>query len=316
MTVQTTMVDTDTNSLENHEQQISFDAIREEPKRVFALLRNYLPTSLAVREIMRLRSLAEIGSIKLPLLDVGCGDGLFWEVAFKDAGKGKKSALKGLFGIDINSSELKLASRRFSEFGAQANLLDISSKIGDEQSFHKDQMETFHHVLCNCSIEHVTQLKESLTNIYQLIKSGGTLSLFVPAPNWSNTMQIKQLLSKISYRLGSVYGACFDGFFQHHHLYPAWVWQHLLEGIGFKNIKIQGLGSKKASMIFERRLPFALISFLFKSLFKRYPCLPGWSNWNRTRNIKDFLNEVHDGSCISDNLHGNYIVEFFITCQK
>ena len=74
-------------------------------------LMQYMPLSLAVRELMRMRGLADYGTLELPLLDVGCGDGLFWEVLTKELQSGRTQNLEGLVGIDINRASASHLSR-------------------------------------------------------------------------------------------------------------------------------------------------------------------------------------------------------------
>ena len=71
-----------------------------------ALLR-YLPMSLAVREAMRMRALAESHGLETPLLDIGCGDGLFWQVVTREYLEKNEWQLDGLLGIDINRHGLE-----------------------------------------------------------------------------------------------------------------------------------------------------------------------------------------------------------------
>jgi hypothetical protein len=97
--------------------------------------------------------------------------------------------------------------------------------------------------------------------------------LFVPEPNWTDSLAARQFIGRFSSRLAGVYGGLFDGFFQHHHLYPAYVWKHLLEGKGFRDVEIVGLGSKAASRLFEHWLIPAFFSFAAFSECTIYPCI-------------------------------------------
>src|SRR5690606_34252564 len=85
--------------------RIFVDDCKRDPARALRILLRYLPLSLCVREIMRLRALSENGSLEAPLLDVGCGDGLFWQ-AVGDAAQAGADRLDGLVGIDVNPHEL------------------------------------------------------------------------------------------------------------------------------------------------------------------------------------------------------------------
>lgn len=123
-------------------------------------LMQYMPLALAVRELMRMRGLADYGTLEMPMLDVGCGDGLFWEVFAKELqGEGARH-LEGLVGIDINRAELDLASVRLSPVGGEVRSVDIS-----DQAAGAELRGRFKTIIANCSLEHVPKLEHAIQNI-------------------------------------------------------------------------------------------------------------------------------------------------------
>ena len=156
-----------------------------------------LPVTLAVREIMRMRALADLGVLRMPMLDVGCGDGLFWEVAVRDLKSGH-SNLDGLVGIDIDEHELRLATARLSPIGGDMRLIDISDpSMTTDLEGAKGSFET---IIANCSLEHVPRLEDALLNIKQFLAPDGELLLFVPEPRWTDSFTSKRVLARISPR--------------------------------------------------------------------------------------------------------------------
>src|SRR5436190_22016018 len=101
---------------------------RQDARSAFKALLQYMPMALAVHELMRMRALAEVGVLPTPLLDVGCGDGLFWEVLTRELLSGKSKNVAGLVGIDINADELRLASIRLSPLGGDVRKVDITDQ--------------------------------------------------------------------------------------------------------------------------------------------------------------------------------------------
>ena len=268
----------------------------------------YLPLALAVREIMRMRALAECGSLAMPLLDVGCGDGLFWEVITREVLGGSSLRLAGLMGIDVNRSELDLASMRLSAIGGEVRALDISDP-------HVDLRTRFNTIICNCSLEHVPELEPALMNIRQYLNPEGELFMVLPAPRWTDTLATKKVLARLSGRLAQMYGGLFDGFYQHHHLYPAWTWEHLLGSLGFE-VEIRGIGSRLANRLTELWYLPAVGSFLYKGLFKRYPAR--WTAPFKTRylaGLGDFFREVEQGQVLHDDLRHPEIIEWFVRAR-
>jgi SAM-dependent methyltransferase len=287
---------------------------KQDARATFRALLDYLPVSLAVREILRMRALAAVGTLATPLLDVGCGDGLFWEVLTRDLASGKSSGVQGLVGVDISEAELRLASLRLSPLGGEVHAFDISHD-GKERALD-DRLGAFKTVIANCSLEHVPKLEVALANIQRYLAPGGELWLFVPAPRWSDTFVVKRLLRKFGSRVAGTYGGMWDGFYQHHHLYPAWVWSHLLKGLGFE-FEIRGLGSARGNRLAELWLPPAFVSFAYKSLFGHYPArisrpfkLPLLSRMDA------YLAEVQRGDVITTDLDHPEVVEYVIRCRR
>jgi SAM-dependent methyltransferase len=286
---------------------------RHDARGAFRALLRYLPVSLAVREIMRMRVLAEAGALRTPLLDVGCGDGLFWEVLTRDLASGRSRGVAGLVGVDISASELRLASLRLSPLGGEVLAFDIS-RDGVERALD-DRLGAFATVIANCSLEHVPKLELALANIRRYMAPGGELWLFVPAPRWTDTLAVKRWLRRLGARVAGTYGGMWDGFYQHHHLYPAWVWTELLRAQGFEP-EIQGLGSERGNRLAEVWLPLAFVSFLYKCVFGHYPARVARSlKLSLAPRMDAYLEEVQRGDVITADLDHPEVVEYAIRCR-
>jgi SAM-dependent methyltransferase len=286
---------------------------KQDARETFRALLRYLPVALAVREIMRMRALAEVGSLATPLLDIGCGDGLFWEVLTRDLASGRSSGVEGLVGVDISEAELRLASLRLSPLGGEVHSFDIAHD-GRERTLD-DRLGAFRTVIANCSLEHVPKLEVALENIKRYMALDGELWLFVPAPRWSDTFVVKRVLRKIGARAAGTYGGMWDGFYQHHHLYPAWVWSALLENAGFAS-DIRGLGSARGNRLAELWLPPSFASFVWKSLFGRYPRgLLSSLKVALVPRMDAYLDEVQSGAVITQDLEHPEVVEYVIRCR-
>jgi len=284
-----------------------------QPVEAMRHLLRYLPMSLAIREMMRIRSLAELNSLSLPVLDVGCGDGLFWETVCRDVGH-SQDAFEGLLGIDISQSELKICSVRLSEKGGTFKIADITATV--EMESIDEVKRGFNTIIANCSLEHMPDVRAALKNIRRYLATGGEILLYVPAPRWTSTLRWHRRLEKISPRLAGIYGGTLDGFFQHYHLYPHWVWSHLLQGLGYSEIQIKGLGSRITDSVFDRWLLASLPAFIMKSITGRYP---RWYSWIKIRYLKKqkaLLKDLQQGDFIVDDLNDPEIMEYFIRAKR
>lgn len=232
-----------------------------EPELTLSDFRRYFPftpTALCLKECARLVALRRHPQ-ESPLLDVGCGDGLFAGIAFE----GKES-----WGIDINEDELRLA--RTSKAYSRVIHGDITT----------EELPADHFASCvaNCSLEHVPRIDLALSNIFKSLRPGGTFVTFVPKKGWA-----EQLLS---YRILKVLGASgwanqlqskIDNFFVHHHLHDEKGWRKLVEAAGFEIQVMEPVLSSANTAAFEMFLLPSLLGLANKKLTKR------WTNFPRLR---------------------------------
>ena len=219
---------------------------------------NWSPLSLVIREICRLHSFEQQllkvpPTHKLKVLDVGCGDGKWWQSL-------KQIREIEVHGIDINTSEVEKAKKFIN-----ASVTDITN-IEALGKLPKD----FDIVVGNCSLEHIPNINQALKHISSVTKPNGIFILYVPTPTWALRGKSIELLEKISPRLSMAYSGFVNGFFQHWHLYHYEIWSHLLSNNGFEVDEVKGIGSKKLELIFRLFLPSSFISFLVKIVTGKY----------------------------------------------
>src|SRR5262245_19946813 len=108
----------------------------------FAKYFPHAPTALCIKECARLAVLRECNVVG-PILDVGCGDGLFAKIAF-DA--------EEVWGIDIDGHEGRWA---------QANRAYTQIILGDITKARLPE-RFFRTCIANCSLEHVQDIQAAL----------------------------------------------------------------------------------------------------------------------------------------------------------
>ncbi|MBN9416316.1 MAG: class I SAM-dependent methyltransferase [Candidatus Eremiobacteraeota bacterium] len=223
----------------------------------FAAMLRKIPVSLAVRECNRLVALQSRLPEKASVLDVGCGDGSFWKVF---------PGVEGLTvdGIDLNSHEVELA--RATGVYRSLQVSDVSETV---------PQGSYDFVIGNCSMEHIPNIHQALTNLRHAMNADSRLLMFVPAFGWPRVLNTVRFLQGISPRLGMAATGALDGFFQHHHIYDEVSWKLLVENAGYRVEHVQCLGAPEINREFERNLPAAFLEFLLKTVRKRYASL-GW----------------------------------------
>jgi SAM-dependent methyltransferase len=224
--------------------------------RDFAAYYRFAPAALALRECARLRAVRRI-ELDEPILDVGCGDGLFAKLAYP----GRQT-----WGIDINPSEVQRA---------QATQSYSTIICGNICAVDLPQ-KFFSSAIANCSLEHVPDIRGALANIRGTLRPGGRFVLIVPAPKWTSELATAELLGRLGlHGLARAYGDGLDKMFSHIHLYDEAAWSKLLVDAGFDQIESHPIVDHGTSWAFDVMLYPSLLAYFTKKLTGRWVLFPG-----------------------------------------
>jgi len=226
----------------------------------FAQYFPHSPAALCVKECARLSALRR-HACPGPILDVGCGDGMFARIAFADA---------DVWGIDIDAKEGRWAAASGSY--AQVILGDVTrAKL--PQSF-------FATCVANCSLEHVPRIDLALENVRSSLRPGGRAYLFVPNRDWAREFVSFRALQAIGLEpAAELLRASIDSFFKHHHLYDAEGWRGVVAASGLEVEAVEPVLSSATTVAFEALLLPSLAGWLNKHLTTR------WTNFPRARRL-------------------------------
>ena len=214
----------------------------------------HVPTALAIKECARLAVVRRY-RCDGPVLDVGCGDGLFARMAFGDV---------EVWGIDIDAAEGRWAAA--SQAYAQVILADVTRAKLPERFFAT--------CVANCSLEHVPRIDLALAGIERSLVPGGVAYLFVPAPDWARHFAtVRALVECGAPSVGAWLQGSIDRFFKHHHLYGPEGWERLVEDAGLELVSVEPVLSTATTVAFE--------AFLLPSIF-------GWANKHLTTRWTNF----------------------------
>jgi SAM-dependent methyltransferase len=256
----------------------------------FAAYYKFAPAALALRECIRLQAVRHL-ELPEPILDVGCGDGLFARLAYP----GKQS-----WGIDIEPSELQRAqsTRSYSTLiCGNVCTVDLPPRF-------------FGSAIANCSLEHVPDLSMALRNICGTLKPGSPFALIVPTPSWTNRLALVEALDHLGlFGLGRAYGEALDRVFRHVHMYDAPTWIRYLEASGFDQVEVTSIAQRGVSWAFDTLLLPSLLGYVNKRMTGRWILVPGL----RTLSVdimRGALNAL--GTRIGDAQEG---AEYLIVCR-
>src|SRR5262245_29797066 len=217
----------------------------------------YTPTALAIKECARL-SVVRRYRCPGPVLDVGCGDGLFARIAFDDV---------EVWGIDIDAKEGRWAAA--SQAYAQVILADVTRATLPENFFAT--------CVANCSLEHVPDIQRALKSIFHSLLPGGLAYMFVPNASWAGQLFSVRTLSRLGVRsLAIGIQRSIDRLFRHHHLYDEDGWRCVVAESGLEVIAIEPVLSTATTVAFEAFLLPSLAGLLNKHLTTRWTNLPAF----------------------------------------
>ena len=221
----------------------------------FAAYYSFAPAALALRECIRLDAVRRF-DLTEPILDVGCGDGLFARLAYP----GKQS-----WGVDINPAEVQRAQATASY---STLICGSITNVDLPQGF-------FGSAIANCSLEHVPDLGAALATIGRALRPGASFVLIVPTPDWVRQLALPRVLRKMGLpALARAYGATLDDVFSHIHLYDEAEWRTQLDRAGFVDVRCEQIVSAQASAAFDLLLYPSLVALVTKKLTGRWVLAP------------------------------------------
>lgn len=195
-----------------------------------------------------------------PMLDMGCGDGDFADMAFDrkiDAG------------IDPWKGPVRKAVRR------NCYRLVIQG-LGDTMPFEDGYFKS---VISNSVLEHIPDVDAVLRDIARVTTPGGTFAFCVPSENFLANLSISTFFDKLGLKfVGDAYRGFFNRISRHHHCDPAAVWQSRLEAAGFELEKWWNYFPPAALKALEWGHYFGLPSFLLHLFTRRWILVP--QKWN------------------------------------
>lgn len=208
------------------------------------------PLSHALWRSLEAKALLNL-KLKRPILDIGCGFGEFAGVFFEKMVE---------VGIDIDPKELALAAQK----------KKYKKLVWADAGHLPFKNNSFQTIISISTLEHIKDVDQVLSEAKRVLKQGGFFIFTVPTATLNQLLFFPSLFRKINLHFfADIYLKIFHWAFKHQVIISQKEWLAKLRSKKFKIISIQRTISQKQIIIFELFLPFALITQLFRLLFKK-----------------------------------------------
>lgn len=211
----------------------------------------HAPVPLALERSLECEILSR-QEFRRPVLDIGCGDGLFASILFDE----KIDA-----GIDPNKRELDRAR----ELGAYEELIQCFG-----ESIPKGD-QSYNTITTNSALEHVVDPEPVLREAHRLLSADGSLYITVPTDLFDQYTVVNVLLTKLRmHSLSKRFRRLYNKFWSQPHHYPPDEWASLFRKSGFDVVQTIQYDSRETCLLNDSLVPFSFPSWLTKKLFNRW----------------------------------------------
>lgn len=246
--------------------------------QLFEAYLHFSPIALALFRSAELRPLAEV-KLERPVLEVGCGGGLFARCALKDYVD---------VGLDISPRQVRRA--RATNCYERLDVADARSMPYADNSFRT--------VLAISVLEHIGGPQQTLGEIYRVLEPNGTFVATIVLRDLNEFLVVPRFLGRISLsRIGRAYVGAFDAVFRHASMHRQTEWDQMLEDAGFLVTERTTVVSRPTMRWFEMFLctawPYRLLSRWNNRPLRPPRCSRLLATW-----MRNIVNRTGDGCCL------------------
>lgn len=191
-----------------------------------------------------------------PILDIGCGEGLFAKVLFAEAVD---------TGVDPNPRELERAK----DLGGYKELIQCEGAAIPKSD------GAYQTIFSNSVLEHIRDLEPVLREAYRLLAPGGRFYFTVPSEKFDQYSILVQVFSSLGFEgLTRRYRRFYNHFWRHYHYYPVAGWRDLAEKTGFDVIDAFAYASKRICLMNDLLAACAFPRLVLKRITNRWVLFP------------------------------------------
>lgn len=187
-----------------------------------------------------------------PILDIGCGDGIFAKIVFDE---------KIETGIDPLDYELESAMK-------YNMYIELIQAFGDKLPKPDNSYKT---VFSNSVLEHIEDLDPVLKEVYRVLSPGGMFYATIPTNYFDKYSVISKVLNGIGLKAQALkYTIFFNSFWKHYHFYTRAGWAQKFEGHGFTISNVIEYGAPGDCLFNDFMVPVTLPNFFVKKILNRF----------------------------------------------
>jgi SAM-dependent methyltransferase len=209
------------------------------------------PVALALERSVESTLFSSIKFVE-PVLDIGCGDGIFAALTFKN---------RITYGLDPNKRELICAKNS----NAYENLI---CAYGNEIPLKDNSVGT---VFSNSVLEHIKDLGPVFEEIYRVLKPGGLFVFTIPSERFDSYSNLNIVLEKLS--LGFIakkYRNFYNYFWRHYNFMSKDDWIKWVNSYGFNLIHAFSYNPKFNCRLNDALAVLGLTAKINKIFFNRW----------------------------------------------
>lgn len=199
-------------------------------------------------------------ALESPILDVGCGDGHFAQIAF--------DALIDV-GLDPWEGPIREAKRR--------NIYRMLVRADAARIPYPDNY--FASAFSNSVLEHIPHVEATLAEVARVLRAGGAFVFCVPNDRFAQNLSVARFFDRLGLgRMAGAYRNFFNRISRHQHTDPLPLWEQRIQKAGFTLVRHWNYFSPAALRALEWGHYFGLPALVARALTGRWILAP--ARWN------------------------------------
>jgi len=216
---------------------------------------NEAPLALAFERALECRIYPHL-PFERPILDLGCGDGLFARTLFRE---------KIETGVDPDEHSIEEARNS----GIYEEVLTCT---GDGVPKPDGYYRT---VFSNSVLEHIENIAPVFREVFRLLAPGGRFYFTVPSSSFCRYSFLNRALVLAGLDgLAEEYRRLYNNFWRHYHDYPREEWERRVKEAGFEVIASWNYGPQRIVTTNDLLVPFGILAYLSRRFTNRWILAP------------------------------------------